>query len=278
MSDLLQFVKESFTIAHVNLRTERHGDEEVGAVDVNMEAAMPNGVLSKFSPTLRDCIYTYDEGSTRDMVDDSFKPHLMNPQMGEIKWDFKIARAKFEVHDDNDLGYFAFCDVKAGKFSFACKEGGTVHVKFQVQISKPTPEEVAMFYQLQAHTVKISLEQQVQKQPEQQAPEEQETTGQPAESSANVLPLFPTQSDASTEEEEESAGEPNGNISTAEDEEALYEKAKDFVAALNAVSISILKREFEIETIVAQRLLERLEEDGLIDEARDNGMHDVKAA
>ncbi len=54
---MLDFQRHPVKIAHINVRTETHGDEEVTAVDLKLTFDVPNFVLDKLSPTLRPSLY-----------------------------------------------------------------------------------------------------------------------------------------------------------------------------------------------------------------------------
>ena len=127
--------KDRVRIANVNARAEKHGDDDVLACDIKCEARMANAVLSKFSPTLKSCLYTKDDGATEDMLNPDHMPKLRNPQMGTIKWDFEMPSVQFRVHHgESDEDDIVFSDGKAGNFTLTCQEGGTVIVGFRVQV------------------------------------------------------------------------------------------------------------------------------------------------
>ena len=154
--DLLQLIKENFKLTNLNVRTERHGDEEVGAADINFEADVANNYLVKFSPDLRECMYRQDPKATLDMLNPDFAANLRNPQIGAINWDLTINNASLEIHDDSDLGYFHCGTVKAGKFVFNCKEGGTVAITFKAQVL-PEEDQAGLLPVMLGQKVKVSV-------------------------------------------------------------------------------------------------------------------------
>lgn len=276
--DLLQLIKENFKLTNLNVRTERHGDEEVGAADINFEADVANNYLTKFSDDLRECLYKQDSKSTADMLNPDFAPNLRNPKMGPIAWDLTINNGTLELHDDDDLGYFHCGTVKAGKFVFTCKEGGTVHLKYRVQISEPSPQLIAVLYQLQGKVVKISLIQ--------EAAVELPATQHNGEGNPNVLPLFGDkpesepeheQTDEEREADEEARLKAQG-IDDAIEFDLAYAQAVELLNSSNNVSVSIISRQLKVENDIAMRILAKLEDENLIGEESETGLHEVKAA
>jgi len=242
-------------IADVNPRAEKHGDDDVLACDIKCEASMPNAVLSKFSESLKSCLYTHAEGATGDMLNPDHMPVLRNPLMGPIKWALEMESTQFRVHhSDNeggDIDDLVFSDCKTSKFTLTCKEGGTVVVGFRVQCH-PDEADAARLLTMINKTVKVSLI---------------DETGvgvgedeQPSESSSQEGGLFV-------------AGDEGHTGTEAEDE--LYEDAAAYVVAAQRASVSALQKEFHIGYNRAAALLESLERNGVVSEQNESGKREV---
>lgn len=147
-----QLVKERALLAHLNTRTELHGDEEQPACDLKLELSLHNSVLNKLHPELREVFYTADK--QQDIEQD----HLVNlrfPQMSAFKWDVELPRAVLTVHDELD-GDFVI-QGKANKFALELLEGGTTKLQIRFQMGEIDPQDAATLFGMLRQTVSISL-------------------------------------------------------------------------------------------------------------------------
>ncbi len=147
-----ELVKERATLAHLNTRTELHGDEERPACDLKLELSLHNSVLNKFHPHLREVFYTADK--QLDIEQD----HLVNlrfPQMSAFKWDNEIPRAVLTIHDAL-TGDFTIGG-KANKFQLELLEGGTTKVQIRFQMGEINPQDAAFLFSMLKQSVSISL-------------------------------------------------------------------------------------------------------------------------
>jgi hypothetical protein len=126
-------------IAHLNIRTEKHGEDDVKAVDLKLEAKLPNTFLAQLSPTLRWSLY--DKPVDPDLVEDpDYMPTLRYSKMGPIKWDDQIVGGTLFIHapvSKKDLAFSA--DVNS--LVLHPEEGGSVFVSFRAQIY-PKDDEI----------------------------------------------------------------------------------------------------------------------------------------
>lgn len=150
MSDF-SLTKERALLAHLNTRTELHGDEEQPACDLKLELSLHNSVLNKLHPQLREVFYTADK--QLDIEAD----HLVNlrfPQMSPFKWDLEIPRAVLTIHEDD--GDF-IVQGKANKLQLELLEGGTTKMQLRFQMGEIDPSDAAHLFSLLRQTVSISL-------------------------------------------------------------------------------------------------------------------------
>jgi hypothetical protein len=254
---------ETVRLANINTRTEKHGDDDVLACDIKLEASLANAVLSKFSDSLKEVLYTKDDGAVEDLINPDHAQKLRNPLMGPIKWNLDMPSVQFRIHHgENDDDDIVFSAAKANKFQFLCQEGGTVTVDFRVQVSEPDEEEVTKLLFMLNKSVKVSLINEIE------APDESDDTGPDMSVGPDLLSeLAP------------SAGKPDAGLQTesqhADEYDALYSKAVTFVKELNKASISMVKRELKVTPLVAARLLTQMEEEGIVGPAAGNGLRDV---
>lgn len=228
--------KDLVRIANINTRTEKHGDDDVLALDVKCEARMANAVLSKFSPTLKSCLYTVDEGATQDMLNPDHMPKLQNPQMGQIKWEFEIPSVLFRIHHgEDDAEDIVLSGASCNKFTFLCQEGGTVVVGFRIQVREPKEEDVTKLLFMLNKSVKVSLINDF--------PDDDEEETEPAQA--------PTEPDLVSQASEES-------------DDSLYPEAVTLVRKHDRASISMVQRHLRIGYNRAARLLDEMEQKGVV--------------
>lgn len=136
-------------LRHKNDRIEKHGEEDVLAVDLNFAYETNNAVLALFAPALRSNLYMADDDVSQEKLikDPDHLTKLRNPALNGGKaypWgagELTGADIKFH-HGIGGKSDVAFGEAKVGKYKLECKEGGTVVVHFQVQI-KPSDKEMA---------------------------------------------------------------------------------------------------------------------------------------
>lgn len=145
-------------VTNVNARTEKHGEDNVLALDLQIEARMSNDALSMFSPTLKNAFYFRDESIQGELIDDkTHAPNLRNPLIGTIKYGAEFDHMQVRIHhgvrDEDDI---VFSDAKVDKFKFICQEGGTVVIAFRAQVH-PTEKDAAKLLTLIQSEVHVSV-------------------------------------------------------------------------------------------------------------------------
>lgn len=139
-------------IAAVNLRAEKHGDENVPAVDVKFETTVHSRALDAFDPALRPLLFRKAEiGEQPSLLEGDDLIGLRLPQLKTLSW------------DEDFPGYSAVTDVgglnlqvELSKFKFDANEGGAVKITFNAT-AHPDPDSVASLYELIQETVELTL-------------------------------------------------------------------------------------------------------------------------
>lgn len=152
---MFELVKERCNLAHVNVRSELHGDEKQTAYDVKFSVSLANSVLLKFHPELRDAFYK--QGENKD-IDPEFVPNLKFPLIRSISWDLEIPRTKLIIHDEFTSKDVVLGGGRTNNFQFKFKEGGTVEMTFRCQFSEADPEDIARMLSALGQIMPISLE------------------------------------------------------------------------------------------------------------------------
>ena len=149
--------KVSATIAHLNTRLEKHGEEEMLAADITVTADVANSFLDKLSPGLRASFYRAEGQAPGEQVDLDAEhlAVLRYPQIETLKWEGKIEEAEVVLHG-RTKAESTVLEADVAKLRMTLKEGGTVAVVFQVQLLVE-PEQVAHFSGLLGKDVKVSV-------------------------------------------------------------------------------------------------------------------------
>lgn len=148
--------KQTAEIAHLNLREEKHGDDDVLAVDVKVVTNVPNDFLSQLHPTLKWSLYSKGEDGQQELVEDKgHLPHLRYSALPQLAWAGTMKGATFVVHGAKKADDLSF-EAEVGKLRLECKEGGTVMVTFRASVL-PTAEQSGALAALLGQEAKVSV-------------------------------------------------------------------------------------------------------------------------
>jgi hypothetical protein len=263
---------ETVRLANINTRTEKHGEDDVLACDIKLEFKTANAVLSKFSESLKEVLYTKDEGAVEDLIHPDHAPKLRNPLMGPIRWNLEMPSVQFRIHHgETDADDIVFSGAKCNKFQFLCQEGGTVVTDFRIQVSEPDEEAVTKLLFMLNQAIKVSLFDEAP-----QVEDQQQDAG--AEKPNNVVDLFdgsgaPAGDEAGTGGDGTTADEADDQ--PGDEPDPMYGQAVEFVRGCNKVSITTLQRGLRVGYNRAARLVEQLEAEGVISAADSSGKREV---
>lgn len=153
--EIFSLTKDKMEV-YVNLRIEKHGENNENGYDVKCKGRFSNSILLKLDAGLRDALYTDDE--QRDVED--FKKKLRFPRIAKpIAWDLEVPRTLLRLHDaDNPSDDLVLSDAKTDSFVFEPMEGGTVELSFRVKLKDTSEEQVLKLLRANGQTLPISLE------------------------------------------------------------------------------------------------------------------------
>lgn len=121
-------------LIHKNERLEKHGEEEVLACDLDFDFETSNAVLAEFSPELRSAFYKRPDSAQGEIIDDpEHLTALRCPELGVQKFSGAMHKTEL-VLLKGTRKHVVFAEAKVHKFSFNCKDGGTVLVGFRAQV------------------------------------------------------------------------------------------------------------------------------------------------
>ncbi|WP_233866751.1 hypothetical protein [Paraburkholderia adhaesiva] len=156
---MLALKRHTVKIAHLNLRTEKHGDKDVNALDIKITFDVPNGRLDDLAGGLRASLY--EQSGKPDLLgpDKNHLTHLRFPQLGKVKWGGAWSPVGFHLHVGNGRGKgdLLFVQSKFDQVELTPKEGGTCTCVARAQVL-PTPDETARLVGLLGHEVPASTD------------------------------------------------------------------------------------------------------------------------
>jgi hypothetical protein len=153
---MFELQKHKAKIAHLNIRGEMHGDDEVLAIDVRLQADVANDFLSYLAPTLKWSLYDKSDSPQGELVEDqSHLPKLRYSQLPPLAWRGEMEKALFVVHGAKKAQDLEF-EAKVHKLLLDCKDGGTVSIQFQASLY-PTAEESGQLAGMLGQEHKISV-------------------------------------------------------------------------------------------------------------------------
>ncbi|MBX3704012.1 MAG: hypothetical protein KF822_09580 [Steroidobacteraceae bacterium] len=130
---------------HMNTYAEKHGEETVNGLALKFGVVQPMVALDAFAPGLLSSVYQKDG--------------LRFPDLGPLRWKRELVGATVSIESDDLLGErnVQFDLATVDKFVLEAQEGGSVAISFRVKV-KPTPEQVAVLYQLQHTEVTLTID------------------------------------------------------------------------------------------------------------------------
>lgn len=152
------------TLANVNPRTEKHGDQDKLAADVKLEGQFKNDIIEDFAPGLLGLLYrkqeVTDAGQSTMDLDPDFLGALRFPFLGmPIKWGKEFAGYAFTLHkgiDEKSAIVHRLC--KVDNFRLDCKEDGIVVLSLRVITYPETDHQIAVLCRGIQQAVTISLD------------------------------------------------------------------------------------------------------------------------
>jgi hypothetical protein len=157
---MIEFARHPLRIAHINVRSETHGDEEVIAVDLKVSFELPNTVLDVLSPSLRASLF--DAANDPDIFAGDEGPPLTrvrHPHLGVLRWSETWRAMRLHLHTGararDDL---AFDAVTLGRLTMQPRDGGTVAFGARAQVHPRTESVTAKLVTLLKHEIPATLD------------------------------------------------------------------------------------------------------------------------
>jgi hypothetical protein len=152
-------------LVYVHPDSERHGDVLVATVHLRFEVDMPNTVLERYAPGLKDRLYIAGENHELPGIDPvSDATELRYPELGmPLKWNDKAGGYTLVIdYGIADQHRLRLTDCTLHKHLFTAKKGGTCKVGFTLSCTEGlTPDTLGHLGMHVQHDVHIQLTQPV---------------------------------------------------------------------------------------------------------------------
>lgn len=148
--------QQKSTLAHLNVRIEKHGEDNVLANDIKIQADVANTFLNQLAPGLLPALYKAEGEQAEIQMPDAHLPVLIHENLEPLGFAVNMTGATFIIHGHKKADNIEFADAKIKKIVCDCKQGGTVSITFKVQVL-PEPEHAGKVDLLLGGDVKVSL-------------------------------------------------------------------------------------------------------------------------
>jgi len=152
---MLRFENHPVTIAHINVRPEFHGEDEVTVLDLKLTTDLANTALDRASHTLREAIFEAEEGG--DLLGaGEHLPHVKNPELGTLHWKGEYSATVRLITGPKEKDVIEIEGATLDKIAIEPKEGGSCAFTFRVRI-EPDEKLAASLMMLLRHEVRASI-------------------------------------------------------------------------------------------------------------------------
>ena len=145
-------------VSSVNMRAEKHGDENKLASDIKFEVHLSNTILDEFDKGLKAALYReVRKGEQPDLIGDNKFAAVRFPLLDGFRWEEEFTGYKVSIASELGLVEpLELSDITLKKFAFDPKEGGSVVVTFNA-IAHPTSDEAGELCALIQEHVNLTL-------------------------------------------------------------------------------------------------------------------------
>lgn len=121
-------------LMHLNVRSEKHGEDDVTAIDLKLQWTTSNDALRMFHPHLPEALYQHDK---KQATVDGIGPKMgarVFPDLGPLKWKQEVTGLKLTIsHGINAKTDLVIADCSADHFVLEPLDGGSVDIVFRVR-------------------------------------------------------------------------------------------------------------------------------------------------
>ncbi|OZI59910.1 hypothetical protein [Bordetella genomosp. 11] len=160
----MQLEQKTVTLAHLNVRPEKHGDENVGGADLKITFTDSNELLSEFHPTLRALLYKAEEAQgTLPGQEPAFTARRFGDLIGSLRLKHELKGADVVIGFGIGESDIEMETVDVDHYTVEVMEGGSVAYSFRVKCN-PTGEQVSRLYEVMGGEIDITVTPAIEKQ------------------------------------------------------------------------------------------------------------------
>jgi len=161
----MQLIQQTVTLANLNVRPEKHGEENVGGADLKITFTDSNELLSEFHPTLRSFLYKADESQGHLPGQEGA---LTMRRFGDLVAGFRLKHELKGATVVIGFGLGGSSDIEldtvdVDHYSIELMEGGSVAYSFRVKCN-PTGEQVSRLYEVMGGEIDMTVTPAIEKQ------------------------------------------------------------------------------------------------------------------
>ena len=157
---MLNLDRQTGQFTNFNLRTEKHGPENVPGADLKISTTLSNDVLSEFHPTLKSMLFREPNPGEEDLVDKAGESGLTRLRFGNyvnsIRWAQDIVGAEFTIHYGTEKNNVDLTGTTIDSFKIEPMDGGSVVLSFRVKCN-PTEVQVGKLSTLMGGQIEFTL-------------------------------------------------------------------------------------------------------------------------
>jgi len=157
---MLNLEKQAGQFQNLNLRPEKHGDENVPGADLKISITVPNDTLAEFHPSLKSFLFRDTDPELDDLADRATEgPRLrFGRKMDVLRWKHEIVGAHLTIHygTDSKESNVVLDDVTVDHFQIEPMDGGSVVLTFRVKCN-PDEKAVGKLSTLMGGEIEFSL-------------------------------------------------------------------------------------------------------------------------
>ncbi|MCZ4330742.1 hypothetical protein [Castellaniella denitrificans] len=157
---MLSLAQQVGQFTNFNLRTEKHGPDNVPGADLKVTTTLSNDVLAEFHPTLKSMLFRKPNPGEEDLVDKAGEAGETRLRFGSninaIRWVHQIVGAGFTVHYGTGKSDIELTDTTIDGFVIEPMDGGSVVVSFRVKCN-PDEKQVGKLSTLMGGEIEFSL-------------------------------------------------------------------------------------------------------------------------
>lgn len=134
---MFELQDKTVKIANVNLRAEKHGDENELACDIKIEAHCPASVLDSFDPAIAPFLFRAPktgEQQSLPMEEGEQRTERRCPRLGSLKWDEEFPGYRITIAGGMGLKKPIELEADLTKFQFEPLDGGSVKITFNASV------------------------------------------------------------------------------------------------------------------------------------------------